>query len=197
VTKEQEALLNAHYAGAVPLHVLKSEMERTTRELDTAAAQIGAAEQSLEQFDEQLERALEVARFSRESYSEALPSERRLLIQGLFEKLLIAEDGSVEDAEVQGLFAGLLSRDTTIKTDERETILPPPKQKGTTMSGGEPDCRLVPATEWGTRPERRWSPTAVLLSFQSREGNSHAKTPPKLSFGRGSNKAHQCGDGGI
>ncbi|MGC0369515.1 recombinase family protein [Microbacterium sp. SLBN-111] len=49
---EQAALMKAHYAGAVPLDILKSEMERITREADAAEHQIAASEQALEQLDD-------------------------------------------------------------------------------------------------------------------------------------------------
>ncbi|MDQ1130408.1 recombinase family protein [Microbacterium sp. SORGH_AS_0888] len=191
---EQASLLQAHYAGAVPLDLLKQEMDRTTREVDAAARQIATAEQALEQLDEQLERALEVARLCGEQYSRALASERRLLNQGLFKKLFIGEDGSVEHAEVQELFAGILSRDASITTEVREVaMLMPPKQHevfGAPLAATGTDEHLVPVEEWGNRPERRWNPEAALLSFQTRQNGTYVRTPPKLSFGRGSNNTH-------
>ena len=111
--------------------------------------------------------------------------------QGLFKNVLIAENGSVEEAEVQDLFAGILSRDEMVAVEEREkVVVPVPQQTGETVWPAGPDGRLVPATEWGTRQERRWSPSAVLLSAQTATDVGHAKTPRKLSFSRGSHKAH-------
>lgn len=188
---EQAALMKAHYAGAVPLDILKSEMERITREADAAEHQIAASEQALEQLDDQLERALEVARLCHEKYVNAVPAERRLLNQGLFTKLFIAQDGSVEDAEVQDLLAGLLSKDSTLAVEAREiAVVPVPTQQDATQSATGTDGALVPVREWANRPERRWSPSAVLLRMQTADSGEYAQTPPKLSFGRGSNKAH-------
>ncbi|WP_136587382.1 hypothetical protein [Microbacterium hydrothermale] len=126
---EQSALMKTHYAGAVPLAILKSEMDRITREVDATEHQIASSEQALEQLDDQLERALEVARLCHEQYVNAIPAERRLLNQGLFTKLFIGQDGSVEEAEVQELFAGLLSKDSTLAVEAREmAVVPVPTQ---------------------------------------------------------------------
>ena len=188
---EQAALMKAHYAGAVPLDLLKSEMDRITREVDAAEHQIAASEQALDQLDEQLERALEVARLCHEQYAAAVPAERRLLNQGLFEKLFIGADGSGEDAGIQSLFAGLLANDSALRTETREVaVLPVPTQQQDALATTDTDGVLVPVREWGNRPERRWNPSAVLLRMQADDLACHAKTPPKLSFGRGSNKAH-------
>jgi hypothetical protein len=189
VKDEQAVLMKAHYAGAVPVDVLKTEMERTTRELEAAGKQTATAARTLKQTDEQLERALNVARLCREQYATATDAERRLVNQGLFKKMFIAEDGSVEEAEVQDIFAGILSRDETVTVEERDkVVVPVPQQTGETVSPDGPDGRLVPATEWGTRPERRWSPSAVLLSAQMTKSVGQTKTPRKLSFSRGSHK---------
>ena len=158
------------------------EMEATGKQTATAA-------RTLKQTDEQLERALNVARLCREQYATATDAERRLVNQGLFKKMFIAEDGSVEEAEVQDIFAGILSRDETVTVEERDkVVVPVPQQTGETVSPDGPDGRLVPATEWGTRPERRWSPSAVLLSAQMTKSVGQTKTPRKLSFSRGSHK---------
>lgn len=191
VKKEQEALLKAHYAGAVPLDLLKSEMDRTTRELDAATAQIRTTEQTLDQLDEQLDRALEVVRLCGEQYSRAVPSERRMLNQGLFVKLFIGQDGTFVEVELQDLFAGILSRDTTVKVENPErAVIPVPTQVDEDSGARSGAGILVPVSEWGSRPERRWSPSAVLLSVTDADETSYARTPPRLSFGRGSNNAH-------
>lgn len=71
---------------------------------------------------------------------------------------------SVEDAEVQELFAGLLSKDSTLATEAREmAIVPVPTQQDVALSATGADGALVPVREWGNRPELRSSPTPVLL----------------------------------
>lgn len=100
-------------------------MDRTTCEIEAAAKQIHDAAQSLEELDEQLERALTVAAACPDGYAEAAPSERRLLNQGLFVKLFIGEDGSVEHADMQDFFAGLLCRDETTEQEERNVVALP------------------------------------------------------------------------
>ena len=200
VRDEQAALLKAHYAGAVPLELLKSEMDRTSREIDAAEKQLSDASRTLEQLDEQLERALTVVSLCREQYAAATTHERRLFNQGLFRKLFIGEDGSVEEADLQETFAGLFMRDERITLAERENApeTAPKRQKASCRPTSARSAPMVEdahlgVDDWGTRPERRWSPTAVLLSF----GRAEKRTPPKLSFGRSSNVAHLAETGGF
>ncbi len=114
------------------------------------------------------------------SYSRAPPSARRLLNHGLFKKLFIGEDGSVEHAEVQELFAGILSRDASITTEVREvTMLMPPKQHevfGAPLAASGTDEHLVPVGGWGNSAERRRSTTTCPLRFPTRQ-TVHMREP--------------------
>lgn len=53
---ERKKLLEAHYAGATPLDMMKIEMDRLTRELHQAEQLKAAAKLSLTDLDQQLER---------------------------------------------------------------------------------------------------------------------------------------------
>jgi hypothetical protein len=82
--------------------MLKMEMERFTRELSNAEQELAAASKTLIDPDDTLERALTVAGNCEREYVVAPPRIRRQINQGLFRKLFIGRDGSVEGSEPFG-----------------------------------------------------------------------------------------------
>lgn len=106
---ERETLLKAHYAGAVSLDMLKTEMDRLIREISTAEQDVVRATASLEDVQEQLQRALLVASNCAAHYVEAKPAIRRLMNQGFFNKIFVGDDGSVSWVELTEPFAALLA----------------------------------------------------------------------------------------
>jgi site-specific DNA recombinase len=113
VKDQQAKLLEAHYQGAVPLDLLKVEMDRLTRERANAETELKLATTTLVELDAQLERILAVAGNCQAEYQAAAeyPAIRRQINQGLFVKLLISQDGNVERAELTEPFATVLSTD--------------------------------------------------------------------------------------
>lgn len=105
---EREKLLAAHYAGAVPLDMLKDEMDRHTREIAAAETELTIAKTNLSDLESQLARALAISGHCAEVYQEAPPAVRRQLNQGFFNKLYVAEDGQIERADLNQPFAALL-----------------------------------------------------------------------------------------
>lgn len=117
LTKERQAALQAHYADALPLDLLKQEMDRLTREMAETERCIEDATKTVDQLADTLQRALTVARRCHEHYEAAPPHVRRLLNQGFFSKLFIAQDGGVERTELTEPFATLLA-DASIESTE-------------------------------------------------------------------------------
>ncbi|GAB2646856.1 recombinase family protein [Kribbella swartbergensis] len=111
VKDQQAKLLEAHYEGAVPLDLMKREMDRFTRERANAEAELRLADATMVEQDVQPERVLKVAGNCYHHYLKAKPHLRRQINQGLFEKLLIGPDGSVERAELSEPFSMLLGAD--------------------------------------------------------------------------------------
>src|SRR5690606_8619972 len=108
---QQEKLLQAHYSGAVPMDLMKSEMARLSREVLEANQAIADATRGVENLEETLQRALEIAQDCARAYEDATRMVRRLMNQGLFEKLYINEDGSVERFEMTEPFGTLFDPD--------------------------------------------------------------------------------------
>jgi site-specific DNA recombinase len=105
---ERAKLLQAHYAGAVPVDLLKTEMDRLTRALAEADTEITKAGTSLDAITQTLHDALVVAGNCQEQYETAPPAIRRQINQGFFAKLYLGQDGSVERYELTEPFRQLL-----------------------------------------------------------------------------------------
>jgi site-specific DNA recombinase len=109
---QRKKLLAAHYAGAVPVDMLKDEMDRLTGEMAAAEASAKAAVRSLDKLEDTLSHALSVAGNCTDEYlaPNVKPAVRRMFNQGLFVALYMGQDGSVERVEMTEPFATLLDR---------------------------------------------------------------------------------------
>ena len=101
--------MQAHYAGAVPQDLLASEMKRLTRQLAEAETEIANAQATTADIEERLHDALNVAAHCERAYGPAVPTIRRQINQGFFEKLFIGEDGNVARVQLTEPFAALLA----------------------------------------------------------------------------------------
>ena len=106
---QRQKLLAAHYEGAVPKDMLKTEMQRLTVEVGSAERELAVSSASLVELENQLGRALTIAGHCAEAYQQAPPAIRRQLNQGFFQKLYISEDGSVQEGDLNQPFAALLT----------------------------------------------------------------------------------------
>ncbi len=142
---EREKLLAAHYAGAVPVDILKKEMNRLTTEMADAEAAVRTATRSLADLEATLTQALAVASNCAAAYlaPDVTPSIRRMFNQGLFAALYITQDGSVERIEMTEPFATLLDRNLlTDLAEERmagRRILPTDETAGDEDHQGRQD----------------------------------------------------------
>ena len=108
VQDERQKLLQAHYAGAIPQDLLAAEMNRLTRELIEADAEIAAAKITNADIEAKLAAALRAAGHCVAAYLTAPDHIRRQINQGFFKKLWIDEDGTVERVEFNEPFQALL-----------------------------------------------------------------------------------------
>jgi len=217
---ERQKLLEAHYAGAIPLDMMKSEMDRLTREVNQAETTEAAAKLSLTDLDQQLGRALDIATHCARLYEVAKAPTRRMMNQGFFRRLYVAQDGSIEDAELNEPFVQLLARDGVAVIEGRkararwvlgEEVTPRPERTVTDITRMAGTARGTGATGLaaaeqgvdGTADEsasdlataessRRCTPGAVLLRFVG-------QNKPRLerTFGRGSNESLLAEDRGF
>ena len=104
---EREKLLQAHYAEAVPLDLLKREQARIGKEMAAAQATLGRLNTELGAVEEGLDQALALVADCHQLYLEAPAHIRRQLNQAVFEQILI-DDGEVPTGRLAAPFGELL-----------------------------------------------------------------------------------------
>jgi site-specific DNA recombinase len=123
---EQHKLLQAHYAGAVPLDLLKKEQDRLKREIEGAERRLMATSLAFDRIEANLDQALGMAGDCHAMYVRAPAKLRREINQTFFEKVYIDEDG-VAGHELARPFALLLDeRIQKTDQDRSNNVLPGP-----------------------------------------------------------------------
>lgn len=92
---ERRLLLQAHYAGAVPLDLLKQEQDRISNEMKIATARLSGASRGVKVIERTISAAVERATNCHRTYMEAVASERRLMNQAFFRRIWVTEEGVV------------------------------------------------------------------------------------------------------
>ena len=114
---EQQKLLQAHYAGAIPLDLLKREQDRITASLETIEHRITAHHGHYAAARENLDDSLKLLSNAADIYEHADDANRRLINQALFKTIYIDEDNDVrvgyrnpyDGLSLSGLHADALS----------------------------------------------------------------------------------------
>jgi site-specific DNA recombinase len=107
---ERKKLLQAHFAGAVPLDLLKEEQDRITQQLADAAGVLANTEVNTERMELNLRVALRLAADLEGAYRQAGSRPKRVFNQAIFEEVLVDVDG-VTYARLADPFALLLADD--------------------------------------------------------------------------------------
>ena len=90
--RERDKLLQAHYADAIPLEVLKREQSRISRELRGVERQMTGLEGEMTERQALVGQALDIAQHMATAYRQAPEHIRRMLNQVLFDKVYITPD---------------------------------------------------------------------------------------------------------
>ena len=106
LTNERTKLLQAHYAGAIPLDLLKSEQDRIGQQLTAVEARLRTTAARFDEMARNLARALDLLGNCHDAYQRATDRERRLFNQALFTHIYVEEDGVTVDLAKP--FGGLL-----------------------------------------------------------------------------------------
>ncbi len=114
LTAQRQKLLDAHYAGAIPLDLLKSEQDRIAGQLGRINAQLTTLDADYEQARSLLADTLDLARDCHTAYVKANDQTRRLFNQAFFAKIYVDEDHETRERIVRvdynEPFDNLLSR---------------------------------------------------------------------------------------
>lgn len=132
LTKERDALLRAHYAGAVPLDQLRSEQERISTALARAEREVAERKLSRDQLERALESALGLLDDAYTVYTRSGIVERRAMNQAVFDRLYIRDDDII-DTQLTELFDRLLDPDLKVRLDEELTSITVRRGKMATM----------------------------------------------------------------
>ena len=114
LTGKRQKLLDAHYAGAIPLDLLKTEQDRIATQLKRIHEELTDADANYEQARATLADTLDLTRDCHAAYLEAGDSTRRLFNQAFFAKIYIDEDDQTRERTIRvdynQPFDNLLSR---------------------------------------------------------------------------------------
>lgn len=102
--QEQGRLLQAHYADAVPIELMKQEMERIGASITETEELIAVNAARTDGSRDALARGLALAEFIPAQYHQASALNRRRLNQGIFRQIFIGLDGQVEWVEMTDPF---------------------------------------------------------------------------------------------
>ena len=91
--EQRKKLLDAYYAGALPLEQFKEEQDRLSQENQAAEGHLSAALATFEQVEATLKEAIALAGDCQAAYRSAKPHERRLMNQAFFKRVFVTEDG--------------------------------------------------------------------------------------------------------
>ena len=166
VRREREKLMEAHYAGAVPLDILKTEMARLTREMNEAEKQVAQAAHSLAELGQRLDNALGLVEHCGRLYTAATSKERRMLNQGFFARLFLDEDGGVEYAEMQEPFASIMAVDPDVKATKLAG-----KRAQAVVARVLEQAGVRDAESEGRSVDERGTSTRTVLSFDGPKKN--------------------------
>ncbi len=121
---QRQKLLAAHYAGAIPIDLLKSEQERIANQLGRVEQQLAGVETGHETARTTLTEVLDLLRDCHAAYLEANGDVRRLFNQAFFTRIVIEEDDETRQRRVRVSlhepFDALLTRAAT--SAERATV---------------------------------------------------------------------------
>ncbi len=181
---ERSKLLQAHYADAVPLDLLKSEQARIAREITDAQQLLAVATTNFDDVEATITRAIELAGNCHTAYLAAGAPTRRKFNQAFFNRIWVGRTGDVERAQLTEPFEALYAA-TSTPSDADDTLKPSRIDRRRGRRGpqlaavGSNKASLVPSA--GFEPALP-APEADALSPELR-GREHHDTP-RLSAGR-------------
>jgi site-specific DNA recombinase len=105
---ERKKLLDAHYADAITLDLLKTEQDRITTGIANAEGRLAEIDADFKTAEANLERALTRAGDCEAAYREAKPTMRRQFNLAFFKRLLVGDDDTIT-AELAEPFDTILS----------------------------------------------------------------------------------------
>lgn len=112
LVSERMRLLQAHYAGAIPLDLLKQEQDRIASQLASIEERLTSSNTEFDRFEQLIKRALDLATYAAKAYRHAATVKgsdqiRRLFNQAFFTRIRVSDDRAT--GELAEPFKTLLS----------------------------------------------------------------------------------------
>jgi DNA invertase Pin-like site-specific DNA recombinase len=125
--RERQKLMEAHYAGAVPIDLLGQEQERIAKALKKISSQLASTSLEFDAVERNLQLALDLTVDCGAAYRDAPDDIKRMFNQAFFEKVLIIQDdastGDIRlEADFREPFDTLLGNE--LKTAEAALLKP-------------------------------------------------------------------------
>jgi site-specific DNA recombinase len=174
LTEQRRKLLEAHYADALPLPLLKEEQARITKAITDAEQRLAATQVVFEKIEDTLQRCLTFLKDCHAIYRDADDQVRRQLNQAVFEHFLVDDAGS--EAEPTGVFGVLLQPDLLVEehaktapTQTRQLTLA--RHRGADWHDGVP-ARLYASRTWRRIVGKKKPPELVCSGGSARRNRA-------------------------
>ena len=100
--RQREKLMEAHYAGAIPVELLGREQERISRSLRDVETRLSATLSEFETIEGNLGKALDLAADCGAAYQQAPDHIKRMFNQAFFEKIFVVQiDETLADVKIE------------------------------------------------------------------------------------------------
>jgi hypothetical protein len=162
---QREKLLQAHYADAIPLDLLKSEQDRITTAIASAEGRLATIVADFKTAETNLHKALTRAGDCQAAYREASDRMRRQFNLAFFKRLIISDEGTVsgELAEPWDVILGdELRKAVAVQEAESLEAAIEHAEHEKKRRPREPESILVGATTAATVWGDGWSPNILV-----------------------------------
>ena len=138
--RQREKLMEAHYAGAIPVDLLGREQERIAKALQRIGSKIEATKIKFEVVEKNLQQALDLTVDCAKAYESAPDHIKRMFNQAFFEKVLVVEIDETSgefriDAELREPFDTLLGPDLKVAEAQVQLARSTTKPAGQVANG--------------------------------------------------------------
>ena len=100
--RQRDKLMEAHYAGAIPVDLLGREQERISRSLRDVETRLSATVSEFETIEGNLGKALDLAADCGAAYQQAPDHIKRMFNQAFFEKIFVVQiDETLADVKIE------------------------------------------------------------------------------------------------
>lgn len=178
--REQERVLQAHYADAIPLDLLKKEQDRIASALRENAHQVDRYTADLNQVEGSMKLALDLLENCPKAYQLAPDHIRKLMNQVFFEHILVFNDGSTK-AEMLEPFATITSPEVRLATEQH---VAQSTTAGNTKSGTSPKGRAALAISSSGPTDSRPRAFSGICFGSNLLVPLEGLEPPTVSLGR-------------